>query len=604
MSEDIFSVRTEGNVSGVAGTNTGTVNITYISQTKTEGEIQSLKFNKDSPYLSLNKFLEEDQDKFFGRKDWTDELTKYLQEKNVLLLLGASGSGKSSLIRAGVIPKLRQYWGSFINLTFEPDVNPFESLYICLANQPKYRQSEAEIAKTGEKDTLINVVSNLKQDARWLIFIDQFEELFIRTPKSVCDKFVPSLVQLIELIKEQDSTLKIVLTMRADFLDKLSPYPRLGILHDRYSVMLTDMSDNELKLAIAEPAATHGVTFENGLVQQIIDDFHQQEGSLPLLQYTLDLLWKNDDIEDRVLNTETYNTLGGVTGALNKQANNIYDKKLKEQEQKAAKQIFLELVQIEDGKPVSRRVNKSNFEDNTVKNNTVEKLIKERLLVSKQEKEQKQATVEIAHEKLLTSWEKLKNWIEEEKEAISLKNFLADETMRWQIIREKNKYKANDELLKGSRLEEIIQFRENNLFNNIGGLNKQEDEFINASIKWKEDFKKVLTYGKKTREEIDKIETETITRIQRENQSVYAALARILIGVFTGTGVGFFLWQNIVEFSCQFRENYHYNEQTNSCERHYNLDQYPFTDQDTWRNDLEEFLKKEDKKKYELPEDF
>ncbi len=108
------------------------------------------------------------------------------------------------------------------------------------------------------------------------------------------------------------------MTMRADFLDKLSPYPSLGKIHDQYSKMLTDMDESQLRLAIAEPAARNGVIFEQGLINQIIADFYEQAGSLPLLQYTLDLLWEKNHIQERVLNIKTYQDIGGVTGAVPK----------------------------------------------------------------------------------------------------------------------------------------------------------------------------------------------------------------------------------------------------------------------------------------------
>ncbi|MDJ0747783.1 MAG: hypothetical protein QNJ32_31240 [Xenococcaceae cyanobacterium MO_167.B27] len=470
MSNSYFS-DIGGNFRGFYGENLGIVN-QYIITQKSEAEIRSKKLIRVSPYLGLDKFQIKDKDKFFGREQWIIELSKHLEKDNVLLLLGASGNGKSSLIRAGLIPKLEETWGSFINLTFEPDVNPFVSLYACLVIQTQYRQSEAEIARTVKEDTLVQVVNSLKRDSRWLIFIDQFEELFTRTQKPECDKFVASLVRL---IKEQDSMVKIVLTMRADFLDRLSPYPGLGTVHDRYSRMLTDMSDSELKLAIAEPAARNGVTFEKDLVKRIIDDFRQQAGSLPLLQYTLKLLWEKDDIEDRVLNTKTYEELGGITGALNQQANNIYDKELNKQEKEAAKQIFLELVNLADGKPTSRRVNKSIFEDGTVKGRVLEKLIENRLLVSRGEKGQ--ATVEVAHEALLTSWTKLQNLIKDNLQAIAIRNRLYDDVAQWK------KTKNNADLWRGSKLTQVVELREDDTFNSVlGGFSKDANQFIDVSV--------------------------------------------------------------------------------------------------------------------------
>jgi energy-coupling factor transporter ATP-binding protein EcfA2 len=328
-----------GDFKGIQGDISGGVINQYIITEKSSIEIKSKRLITGSPYLGLLKFEEGDKDKFFGRDRWIIELTSYLQKEKVLLLLGASGSGKSSLIQAGVIPALKDGLGStqLVNLTFVPDVNPFESFYGCLLAN-RYAQSQAKIAQTVKEDTLIQVVRSLKQDSQWLIFIDQFEEVFTRTPKTERDIFIKSLIQLIE---NSDNSVKVIMTMRADFLDKLSPYPDLGKVHDHYGRMLTDMDDSDLRLAIAEPAARNGVIFDKGLIGIIITDFHQQAGSLPLLQYTLDLLWNNDDIQDRdrVLNTKTYQDLGGVTGALQKQADKIYDR-LDETQQKLQRKSF------------------------------------------------------------------------------------------------------------------------------------------------------------------------------------------------------------------------------------------------------------------------
>ncbi|MFN6496773.1 MAG: AAA family ATPase [Nostoc sp. DedQUE01] len=244
----MFNNNSESNINiahdanGVVGQNiSGNITQYFISH-ESKVSIHNRKLVTFSPYVGLEKFQTKDKEKFFGRQAWITKLNQHLKQKNVLLLLGASGSGKSSLIRAGLITNLEDNWGDFINLTFEPDIDVFKSLYSSLQSN-RYKQSELDIA-LGDNN-LVQVVKKLKRDSRWLIFIDQFEELFTRTRKPERDNFVASLMQLIE---EQDNSVKIVLTMRADFLDKFSPYPQLGNIHDNYSYMLTDMSDSELML--------------------------------------------------------------------------------------------------------------------------------------------------------------------------------------------------------------------------------------------------------------------------------------------------------------------------------------------------------------------
>ena len=386
MNENSVQANTQGDVLGVAGTNLGTVNITnYISQVNTDAEIRNRKLILTSPYRGLEKFSSKQKDKFFGRDRWIEKLSEHLKDKNVLLLLGASGSGKSSLIQAGVIPKLEEDNGELQVFSFVPDINPFESFYGSL--QQEYGQAKAQLAKESKEDNLVMVVESLKQDdQQWLIFIDQFEELFTRTEKSLQDIFIKGLIKLID---KADPTVKVVMTMRADFLDKLSPYPHFANkIYKDYSDLLTDMEDVDLRLAIAEPVAINGVIFQKGLIEQIISDFHKKSVSLPLLQYTLDLLWRKDNPTDRILNNDTYKALGGVAGALKKQADEIFNNpkkeidKLNESERKAAKQIFMQLIGLQGKEPVSRRQEKSIFCDGKIQESALNKLISNRLLVS------------------------------------------------------------------------------------------------------------------------------------------------------------------------------------------------------------------------------
>jgi WD40 repeat protein len=462
---------------GVAGKNEGTIYQYFVSQ-ESEVAIQARPLKRGSPYLGLNKFQTKDKDKYFGRETWISELSQYLlqENNNTLLLLGASGSGKSSLIRAGLIPHLEDNWGSFSNLTFEPDVNPFESLYACLINL-SYSQSQAEVARTIAADSLVQVRS-LKQDERWLIFIDQFEELFTRTPKKERNVFIASLVQLINI---QDSSVKIVLTMRADFLGELSPYPELGKIHDRHSRMLTDMSGSDLKLAIKEPAARNGVLFGPGLVEEIIHDYEGGKGLLPLLQYTLNLLWENEDFSERVIKAKTYQKLGGVIGALQTQADKIYTD-LNENQKKSAQKIFFELVDLAHDKPVSRRTNKSLFLDGGIKQAVLEILIEKRLLVSRGEEQQ--ATVEVAHEALLRTWDVLQQLIQDGKDIILLRGQLIADAKLWRERREQNEQRARNDLWSGWKLERVLDLQEKQVLDLI---DPKDQEFVKASHDWRDE---------------------------------------------------------------------------------------------------------------------
>ena len=471
---------------------------------------------KASPYQGLKRFNLQDRDRFFGRDKLIARLFEAVNRSSLSLVLGASGSGKSSAVRAGLIPELKKSLESskFYDFIFTPNENPFESLYRCLLSEEKdysFSKSEAEIALKAEIDTLAEVIRKLKKDnERWLIFVDQFEELF--TSCHDIDKRNNFIESLVRVANSGDNSVKIMLAMRADFLEQLGSYPALGAIANQNNLhLVTDMHPDELRQAIEQPAAKHGVVFEKGLVEQIIEEVEGQKGYLPLLQYTLDLLWQTEciikssdgrlNIEDRTLNKTSYAALEGVRGALQKRVNEIYNH-LNQDEQSATKQIFVRLVDFVDtasgSKTVSRRANRSEFVGESVQN-TLQTFINDNLLVSSAEnlsseelqfsdsKHLKQsATVEIAHDILLSSWEVLKLWLEQEKEAIILKNWLAVEEKRWRKIRSEDESKAREELLKGSRLEQFVEFRNKGAFQNIHGLTTKENEFIDASVKWRD----------------------------------------------------------------------------------------------------------------------
>lgn len=476
------------------------------------------QLNKASPYKGLKRFNQGDRQYFFGRDGLIAKLFKAVNKNSLSLILGASGSGKSSVIRAGLIPELKKSLESqkFDDFIFTPNQDPFESLYRCLLGEEKdykFSESQARVALDRRADTLSQVISSLKKDEeRWLLFVDQFEQLFIDTDLEKRKNFIEGIVRV---AKKRDSSVRIILAMRSDFLEQFSFYPTLGGIANQNNIhLVTEMYSDELRQAIEQPAAKQGVVFEPGLVEQIIKEVEGQSGYLPLLQYTLDLLWekecttKADDgrfhIEDRTLNKINYAALEGVRGALQKRVDEIYkDICAKNQQgELITKQIFLKLVNIVESdsgsRAVSRRGYRAEFVGELVES-ILKRFIDENLLVSNYEylseeeplindsgKHKQNATIEIAHEILLSSWDQLKRWLEEEKEAIILKNWLAGETRRWLEVRAENESKASDELLKGSRLEQILEFREKNAFEKLGGLVQEENKLIDASTEWRD----------------------------------------------------------------------------------------------------------------------
>ncbi|YAF94009.1 MAG: NACHT and WD repeat domain-containing protein [Nodularia sp. CChRGM 3473] len=503
------SINGQGNVLTFAPVQQVTQIATQIIQVSTE-KVTQLPLKLASPYKGLMRFNATDRDYFFGRDKLIARLLNAVNNSSFSVVLGASGSGKSSVVRAGVIPELQKSLTveqRFCNFIFTPRQHPFESLYQCLQNEEKdyrFTETQAAIARQVSSQTLQELIHTLKKPhERWLFFIDQFEELFTNgSDAEMRQCFIDGLVQV---ANAGDSMLRIVLAMRADFLEEFSFYPTLGALTNQNNIhLVTDMHPDELRLAVEQPAALHGVVFETGLVERIIKDVQGQKGYLPLLQYTLDLLWTMEcqlmgannrpHLADRHLNIASYNAIGGVRGALQKRVNEIYHD-LAANQQQATQQIFLALVNIAESesgrKPVSRPAYRREFAKDTETVETLTTFINANLLVSSHEAtdsgdvlslNQQNATIAIAHEILLYSWDKLQQWIRDQEEAIILRNWLADETNRWHKVRQIDAEKAREELLRGTRLEQIFALREKQVFAQLRDLNPEEHEYIDVSI--------------------------------------------------------------------------------------------------------------------------
>ncbi|MEM6612814.1 MAG: CHAT domain-containing protein, partial [Cyanobacteria bacterium P01_C01_bin.72] len=459
-------------------------------------EIVNRPLNTKSPYKSLSKFTTNDKDLFFGRDRLIYKLTEAINRSNLLLVLGASGSGKSSVVRAGVIPELNNLASVDYEICiFNPDRNPFESLKNCLGTNEQISNAELDFLNQPQQDAISKTIKLLKEKhSHWLIFIDQFEELFtICTDQEIRKHF---LLSLNRIARASDSSIKLVLAMRSDFLEEFSPYPQFAKLAQKHIHLVTDMEPNELRQAITKPAAKRGVVFEQSdpdLVNKIIEDVQGQAGSLPLLQYTLDLLWQNDDLADRELNMVTYHQLGGVTGALQKHVNQIYEK-LSPEKQQATKQILLQLVDVvnEDKSQVlktavSKRSLKKDFNEEQLA--TIQLLVDENLLISNDSDLTLEgvSTIEIAHEALLSSWTELQQWILDAKDTIALHNQLKADVQRYRESQQKDAQQAKDELWGGSKLVKAIELKENGTFERVvGGLSPDAKQFLAESVAWRD----------------------------------------------------------------------------------------------------------------------
>lgn len=472
-------------------------------------EIKTREFKSNSPYPGFQHFDESDSQRFFGRGQVVSDLLRTLIKNVFMVVAGGSGSGKSSVVRAGLIPALSDQLpkDQFRRFVWTPDVRPFRGLYISLVSQGHIPQAEAEVAEPHEpsRSTLADAVAKLaKPHEQWLLFIDRFEELFTMTPEQERVVFMDALVHLIKNPPE-DVGLKVVVAMRSDYLDRIGYFPEFAQLVRRNLRMVTSLHPDELRQIIERPAAEHGVVFEEGLVEEILKDIKGQPGALPLLQYTLNKLWEAElstkGLDDRTINLKTYQDLGGIRGALAKRADSVFAE-LDDVEKSDARYIFLRLVDVvwrdQSMSAVPQRVPRHLF--HTRLTPLIDKLTQSELLIARQEGITGmmsgsvktmlggKATLEIAHEIILSAWPKLKGWIQERQKALFMHGRVAERTASWLDAREHDALHASDELLTGRELALASDMRARGDFaitvegKVADGLSEAENRFLDASL--------------------------------------------------------------------------------------------------------------------------
>ncbi|MCB5169438.1 hypothetical protein LG634_32090 [Streptomyces bambusae] len=390
-----------------------------------------------APYRGLARFEPGNRDVFFGREELVGSLAALTRSHRVVTVFGPSGSGKSSLLRAGLVPLLQ-----------ELDPAPAAVRLLTPGAQPPTLRQGALLPADGPGDT-------------WLI-VDQFEELF-----TLCTdvRRREAFVDLLLAADAPDSRIRVILAVRADFYPQVLGHAGLAAAVARASLPIGPMSRSELRAAITGPAAARSVVVERALTSRIIDEVHNHRAGLPLLSHVLLETWRRR--RAKLMTLASYEEAGGIQGAVSRSAEAFY-MDLTRPQAEAVRRILLRLISPgRNGLPDTRR---PAHPDELVQEGPVlDALVRARLVTVDEN------AVELAHEALISAWPRLEGWIEESRDELRRHRRLTDAARSWEELGRHSSALATQALLAAFG-DLVSPARE-------GELNAAEAAFVRASLR-------------------------------------------------------------------------------------------------------------------------
>ncbi|MFE7275389.1 helix-turn-helix domain-containing protein [Streptomyces sp. NPDC057623] len=373
------------------------------------------------PYRGLARFETGDSALFFGREQLTADLLDLLRRRRFTAVFGPSGSGKSSLLRAGLIPVLRQ--------AREPDPRP-AAIRILTPGERPARTHAAHLTPAAPVDG--------GAGADTLVIVDQFEEVF-----TLCHDAAERarFIDLLLTAREPESRLRVLLAVRGDFYGRCAEHRELADALRDANLLAGAMSPAELRDAVVKPATAAGLAVERALTARLVEEVADAPGGLPLLSHALLETWRLR--RGKTLTLAGYEAAGRLDGAIAKTAEKVYGR-FTEGQAAAARRVLLRLVAPGDGTPDTRRRVERAELPGTGREDTaqvLEALAGARLLTLDGD------TVEMAHEALITAWPRLRGWIEEDRERLRVHRNLTEAAHAWQELG-----REQGALYRGSRL--------------------------------------------------------------------------------------------------------------------------------------------------------
>jgi len=460
---------------------------------------------KAEPYRGLERFDGQHAEFFFGRDAEIVELCRRLDDWPFTAVIGASGSGKSSVVRAGLRTtlalKTRPALAATTTIIVLPGSNPIRSLAEAVVepldvDSPERLADDFEQRFLARPDGLVTALASRfpREEQHVLVIVDQFEEIFthsLASSDSAATRRGPQIglsqaEQFVELLAAVAASgrerLRLVVTLRADFFDRCLAIPRLVPLLQNHQLLLGELSHDALRTVIVQPAQHVGAYFEKGLVARILKDVENQHGSLPLLQHALKELW--DRRRFGWLTDDGYDATGGVAGALKQRADATLAK-LSAPQREIAKQIFLRLTTLGEGvSDTRRRVRMEELYPAQADQAAIDEVLRQlsdkssRLIVTNDDR-----TTEVTHEALIQQWDVLKKWLDDNRDDKRLLDRLRDAALEWSATPATGSEPHDPSFLwEAGRLDLAEQFTARQQH----ALTSLEQDFLNASIRKRE----------------------------------------------------------------------------------------------------------------------
>lgn len=437
----------------------------------------------EAPYPGLSSFQERDADKFFGRDAEIARFIIKLKDNALLAVIGPSGAGKSSFIRAGVIPTIkRQGRKPWDMIVIRPGRDPFAALASALlrggssaTNLQSAREEQALAVKLAKEPGQLGTLLRARARSTGhpvMLFVDQFEETFTLVSTDDASLFATALSGAGE---DPEIPVRVVLAMRSDFLDRVAEYPELMEKVTRDVTILQAPNSQGLHDAIVRPAQLVGYSFEDSaMVDEMVNSLRDEPAALPLLQFTASKLWENRDKSRKLLTRRIYDEMGGVGGALARHADSVLAG-MTTQDQSSVKRLFQRLVTSDGTRAVITVSEIRAIMGQEVASRILKTLVQARLLtVSNIGEHGEDAQVEIVHESLISRWQTLKRWLEEDNENAAMLQQLREASKQWDL-----RGRPNGLLWSGDALDEARLW----LKRYQGGLTDLERLFLDSAFR-------------------------------------------------------------------------------------------------------------------------